>query len=134
MSLAGKPIPSYYAYLVGMAALLGHIFPIWLQGKGGKGVATYLGVLLGLCPFVFLITITNWLGLFYTKRISSLSALFSVAMVPLWLYIFTDIIGALAGVVFAALIFYTHRENIKRLLSGTEPRFAASTHASIEEE
>lgn len=131
---AGDTIPCWHQYFVAAATLLGHIFPLWLRGKGGKGVATYFGILLGISPFTFLIAITNWLGLFYTKRISSLSALFSIALVPLWLFIFTDIVGTVAGILFAILIFYTHRSNIKRLLSGTEPPFNPKEKMTLEED
>jgi glycerol-3-phosphate acyltransferase PlsY len=106
-----------------VAALIGHIYPVWLKGKGGKGVATYFGILAAIHPLVFLIAISNWLGVFYTKRISSFSALIAAFFTPLWLYIFTDLYGMFYGILTGALLAYTHRANIERLLNGTEPPF-----------
>ena len=127
VNAAGDAIPNWGVYAVGLAALLGHVYPVWLKFKGGKGVATALGVLLALSPLTFVITLSNWLVMFQQKRISSLSALFAFAFVPLWLWVFTDLTGALAGILYVALIFYTHRANIQRLRTGTEPCFKAAS-------
>ncbi len=123
-------VPSSLIYLVAVMALLGHIFPVWLKFKGGKGVATAFGILYALAPYVFFITASNWLAMFWVKRISSLSALIAFMMVPFWLYIFTDMKGLLFGLAMACILAYTHRENIKRLIAGTEPRFGKSLASS----
>lgn len=128
----GDAIPSLICYLVATAVLAGHILPFWLKFKGGKGVATYFGILLALHPYVFLLTATNWLVMFYAKRISSLAALFAVIFVPFWMFVFTDYNGLIFGLIFSAIIAYTHRENIKRLINGTEPRFSADSTEKAE--
>lgn len=125
VNMHSDPVPSLVAYGVAMVALLAHIYPVWLKFKGGKGVAVYFGVLLALSPATFLIAISNWLGVFYTKRISSFSALTSALFVPLWLYIFTDLNGMFFGLLAGAVIAYTHRANIERLMNGTEPKFTS---------
>lgn len=119
----GESVPDQVIYAIALVALLGHVYPIWLKGKGGKGVATYFGTLLAISPFAFFITLSNWLGVFYTKRISSFSALMAALFVPLWLYVFTDLSGMIYGFLAGGLLAYTHRANIERLMNGTEPRF-----------
>lgn len=119
----GESVPERVIYVIALVALLGHVYPVWLKGKGGKGVATYFGTLLAISPFAFFITLSNWLGVFYTKRISSFSALMAALFVPLWLYVFTDLSGMIYGFLAGGLLAYTHRANIERLMNGTEPRF-----------
>ncbi len=125
--LAGWLLGPLAAILTGFAALVGHVFPLWLGFKGGKGVATTLGILLGWSWPLALIALAAWLGAFTTSRMSSLSALtaacvavlfscwitpFEMAVdIPLWLPILSV----------AVLIFITHRANISRLLKGVEP-------------
>jgi glycerol-3-phosphate acyltransferase PlsY len=121
-SRLGDAIPSPWLYAVALCAVLGHIFSFWLKGKGGKGVATVLGVLLALSPITFAMSILNWLVIFYFYRISSLAALFCALFIPLWLYIFTDLTGMVAGGFLSGILVFTHRANISRLLDGIEPR------------
>ncbi len=107
-----------------LAALLGHIFPIWLKGKGGKGVATYLGVILGLSPLIFCIAAFIWISVFAITRISSLSALLAVAIVPVaWAVTSPHQLTATFSVLAGLLIIYRHKENIKRLLRKDEKPF-----------
>jgi acyl phosphate:glycerol-3-phosphate acyltransferase len=119
----GNPLPSAPVYAVALMALMGHIFPLWLNFKGGKGVATAFGILLALAPYAFLITAINWIVMFRERRISSLAALTAFLLVPFWLYIFTDKAGMVFGLVLLGILAYTHRENIKRLRAGTESKF-----------
>ncbi len=120
----------------GAFAFLGHCFPVWLGFKGGKGVATFFGVLLaGIWPLGMVAGLV-WLAVFTIFRISSLAALCAAAIAPLFAFIaqFTwhEIIFTL---VLALLIFWRHGENIARLLAGTEPRFGAKkAEATIEAE
>lgn len=110
--------------LVAGVAILGHIFPIWLKFKGGKGVATALGVYLVLCPIVGLLTFLTWGLSAKLTRISSLSALIAFFMAPIYtVFLMSDthIIIFTMSVYF--LIAWTHRENIKRLLSKQEGCF-----------
>jgi glycerol-3-phosphate acyltransferase PlsY len=106
----------------GLAALLGHLFPVWLGFKGGKGVATGLGVLLGAFLPVGLIACAAWLSMARLSRYSSLSALTAFAVAPLAALAFGRWHLAVLAVVIAALIFWKHCANISRLRSGTEPR------------
>lgn len=116
------------AMVAGAAAFLGHCYPIWLKFKGGKGVATYAGLLLFITPLHGLVIgAPVWLGMFALTRISSLSALTAAVAVPPGAYLMGErspvIIGGLAAL--SVLVFWTHRANIGRLLNGTEPRFGA---------
>lgn len=115
--------PSQYAALAGFFAVVGHIFPVWLRFKGGKGVATALGVLLGLSPWVFLATAATWLVVFKWKRISSLSALVALALAPVYCYFTGNMRHTLVVLVLAVLIFATHHANITRLIKGEEANF-----------
>ena len=112
--------------IAGAAAFLGHCYPVWLGFKGGKGIATYAG-LLGFASWPgFLIGAPVWLGLFALTRISSLSALIAAICVPIGANFMGEtqfavsVLGSLS-----ILVFWTHRANIGRLLKGTEPRFGA---------
>ncbi|MCZ4298867.1 glycerol-3-phosphate 1-O-acyltransferase PlsY [Henriciella marina] len=110
--------------IAGVFAFIGHCYPIWLRFKGGKGVATYAGLLLFASWKGFLIAAPIWLAVFFLSRISSLAALTAATLVPVgaWLLGETQFaVGVL--VVLSALVFWTHRANLKRLLSGTEPKF-----------
>jgi len=110
------------AALMGFAALLGHCFPIWLKFKGGKGVATALGVAFGLHWLLGVCACATWLLMAAAFRYSSLSALVAVAALPgyaLWLG-YPAIAAPLVGM--AALVFYRHKANIQRLLARTEPK------------
>lgn len=111
------------ALVAGLGAFLGHLFPVWLSFKGGKGVATYLGVLLGLQWPIFLFFAAIWLLVAYFSRYSSLAALVASASAPLAALV----LGA-RGVevalfaVLAGLLWWKHAENIRRLLAGVEGR------------
>jgi len=103
-------------------AFLGHLFPVWLRFNGGKGVATFLGVLLGAYWPIGLIACLTWLAVAALTRYSSLSALIAAATSPLvaW-YMVGPHLAALCAAM-AVLVFIRHHQNIRRLLSGTEPR------------
>ncbi|MBT5108656.1 MAG: glycerol-3-phosphate 1-O-acyltransferase PlsY [Rhodospirillaceae bacterium] len=107
---------------VAVAAVLGHLFPIWLRFKGGKGVATTLGALLALAWPVGLLACGTWLLCAALFRYSSLSSLLSLALSPLYAYFFADQPIMIAAGLLAALIFYRHKDNIRRLLSGEETK------------
>ncbi|SEC21899.1 glycerol-3-phosphate 1-O-acyltransferase PlsY [Bradyrhizobium erythrophlei] len=108
------------AMLAALGAFLGHLFPVWLRFRGGKGVATYIGVLLGLFWPAALIFAVIWIGTAATTRYSSLSALIAAFVTPLFLWWFGHNALASLFAVLTLLLFYTHRENIKRLQAGTE--------------
>lgn len=111
------------AMLAGFFALVGHCYPVWLNFKGGKGVATTLGTLLALSPFVGFITCMLWLVTALLSRISSLSALVAVGFSPLIAHLMTgnaNLSGLCALI--AALVYLKHRDNIKRIFAGHEPK------------
>ena len=112
--------------LAGGAAFVGHLFPVWLGFKGGKGVATFFGVLLAAAWPVGLIAGAVWLIIFFLGRISSLSALVAAAAAPVAAWALGEAVPIIAlAAVMAVLIYMRHHENIGRLLRGQEPRFGA---------
>jgi glycerol-3-phosphate acyltransferase PlsY len=123
-------IMGYYAgpnaaMLAALGAFLGHLFPVWLKFNGGKGVATYIGVLIGLFWPAAVIFCAIWIATAVTSRYSSLSALVAAFVTPLFLWWFGHPALASLFVVLTLLTFYTHRENIRRLQAGTEGRIGA---------
>jgi len=115
--------PLLYLYVTGFFAIIGHIFPIWLKFKGGKGVATTLGTFLILQPIVGAASCAIWLITAAVTRYSSLSALVAIAAAPAVSYVFikdADFTG-LCGLI-ATIVFFKHRANIQRLMQGTEPK------------
>ncbi|RLQ87718.1 glycerol-3-phosphate 1-O-acyltransferase PlsY [Notoacmeibacter ruber] len=113
---------SYPAMAAGLGAFLGHLFPVWLRFKGGKGVATYLGVLLGLAWPGFLAFLVSWIGCAAITRISSLSALIATIVVPIFLYVLDYERIAVFFLVMSFIVYAKHHGNIRRLINGTEPR------------
>jgi len=110
------------AMLAALGAFLGHLFPVWLKFRGGKGVAVYIGVLLGLFWPAAVVFCLVWLATAVTSRYSSLSALVASVVTPLFLWWFGHAALASLFAVLTLLLFYMHRENIKRLQAGTEGR------------
>jgi acyl phosphate:glycerol-3-phosphate acyltransferase len=108
------------AMLAGLGAFLGHLFPVWLKFKGGKGVATYIGVLLGLFWPAAAVFGAIWVATAFSTRYSSLSALVASFVTPIFLWFFGHPALASLFVVLTLLLFWSHRENIKRLQAGTE--------------
>jgi glycerol-3-phosphate acyltransferase PlsY len=107
----------------GLGAFLGHLYPLYFKFAGGKGVATALGVVLAIHPLVALMQIATWLLVALVFRYSSLAALVTAAVTPLYLWFAGDEISfILLGVVLAALLFWRHRQNIERLISRTESK------------
>jgi glycerol-3-phosphate acyltransferase PlsY len=112
----------------GFAAMAGHIFPVWLGFKGGKGVATAAGVLFGWSWPVALIALAAWIAVFAAKRISSLSALSAIVVAIIGTWFLAPQYFWVAAVV-GAVVALTHRANIRRLLAGTEPKSSFSKQA-----
>ena len=113
------------AMLAALGAFLGHLFPVWLKFHGGKGVAVYIGVLLGLFWPAALVFCLIWLATAFTSRYSSLSALVASFVTPIFLWWFGHLALSSLFAVLTMLLFYMHRENIKRLQAGTEGRIGA---------
>ena len=101
---------------------LGHIFPLYLKFKGGKGVATFLGILLALNPLSGVAACLTWLATALVFRISSLAALIAAISAPLWLWVFGLTTTTGLGLLLAVLIWLRHWDNIKRIVSGSEPK------------
>jgi glycerol-3-phosphate acyltransferase PlsY len=110
------------AMLAGLGAFLGHLFPVWLKFKGGKGVAVYIGVLIGLFWPAAVVFCVLWIATAATTRYSSLSGLVAGFVTPIFLWWFGHPALASLFAVLTLLLFYVHRENIKRLQAGTEGR------------
>ena len=120
--LARAMAPEDAAQLAGFAAFLGHCFPVWLGFKGGKGVATFLGLLLAAAWPVGLAACATWAATAALLRISSLSALVAAVLSPVWATVLGRGDIVVLTIALAALILIRHRANIARLLAGTEPR------------
>ena len=110
-----------YIFIASLCAFLGHVFPIWLRFKGGKGVATYIGILFSINIILGLIFIFSWAVIFLISKFSSLSSLIASFIVPIYLIIFENY-NSIFFIIMFVLIFYTHRENVKRLKNNNESK------------
>ena len=108
-----------YIFIASLSAFLGHVFPVWLKFKGGKGVATYVGILFSINLILGLIFIISWAITFFMSKYSSLSSLVASLMVPIYLIIFENY-NSIFFIIMFVLIFYTHKENVKRLKNKEE--------------
>jgi acyl phosphate:glycerol-3-phosphate acyltransferase len=117
------------ALVAGLGAFLGHLFPVWLKFKGGKGVAVYIGVLIGLYWPAALIFIAIWLSVAALSRYSSLAALVASALIPLALWGLGQPSAAALFLLLSALLWIMHRANIGRLLQGSEGKIGAKPAA-----
>jgi glycerol-3-phosphate acyltransferase PlsY len=120
--LIAKQFGEVPALAAALGAFTGHIFPAWLNFKGGKGIATCLGIVAVLSWPVALMGLATWLAAALIWRISSLAALIAATATPVYMFAFDRWQLGLGATILAALIFVTHRENIRRLLKGEEPR------------
>ena len=125
--LARAAVGEDAAQLAALASFLGHLFPVWLGFRGGKGVATFLGTLLALAWPVGLLACATWAAMAAISRISSLSALVTAASVPLWLLLLGQSEALALAILLAALVWQRHATNIARLRAGTEPKIGAKS-------
>ena len=109
-------------YIASLSVFLGHVFPIWLKFKGGKGVATYVGILFALNIYLGLIFIASWLITFSIFKFSSLASLVASISIPVYLLIITQFDQVFFFTIMFVLIFFTHKENIKRLKNKEETK------------
>jgi glycerol-3-phosphate acyltransferase PlsY len=114
-----------FPVIAGLGAFIGHLFPIWLGFKGGKGVATFIGIVFALDWPVAVLLCASWLGIAHAFRYSSLAALIATALTPAYFLFRGTALFALLALVLAVFIFIAHRANIARLLDGKEPRIGA---------
>ena len=111
-----------FLYIASLCAFLGHVFPIWLKFKGGKGVATYVGILFAINIYFGIIFTISWFITFFISKYSSLSSLIGAASIPVYLLILTQFDQVIFFTIMFVLIFFTHRENIKRLKNKEETK------------
>ena len=123
--LARHFLPLGLETVAAAGSVLGHIFPVWLRFKGGKGVATFLGVSIALCWMAGLAVAATWILMAIGFRISSLSALIAVALAPFFFWLTGYGIYAPVTALLALLVIVMHHANIRRLLNGTEPRIGS---------
>ena len=113
---------SEYLFASSIAVFLGHVFPIWLKFKGGKGVATYVGILFCINIYLVIVFIVSWFVIFTLTKYSSLASMLSALFVPLTSYFLLGDNNYYFYIIFGLLILITHRENIKRLKNNTESK------------
>ncbi|MGL4813245.1 MAG: glycerol-3-phosphate 1-O-acyltransferase PlsY [Beijerinckiaceae bacterium] len=118
-----------FALIAGLGAFIGHILPVWLRFKGGKGVATFLGILIGIAWKAALVFAAVWLIVAYLTRYSSLAALIASIAVPVALWFMGEGQAAQMFALLTVLIFIKHHENIQRLMAGTESRIGKKSAA-----
>ncbi|MFV0333784.1 MAG: glycerol-3-phosphate 1-O-acyltransferase PlsY [Tropicimonas sp.] len=123
--IAGATLGGDAAQIAALAAFLGHLFPVWLGFRGGKGVATFLGVLIALDWRIGLACCTTWLAVALIFRLSSLAALIAAASSTLWMLLLGRRDMLVLGLALTLLVLLRHRSNIARLRDGTEPRIGA---------
>ena len=113
-------------YLAALACFCGHVFPVWLGFKGGKGVATFIGLILALSPLPGLAFLLIWLATALIGRRSSLAAIVALLVTPFFLWFLGEYDAAMAFGIMVLIALWAHRENIARLRAGTEPRIGSA--------
>lgn len=113
-----------FLLVCGLSAILGHCYPVWLKFKGGKGVATMLGTLLAAVPLAGVAACLTWLVTAFIFKISSLSALVAMVVAPIVVFFVYGAAPAVICILISALVFWKHRENIRRLIKGEEPKIS----------
>ena len=111
-----------YLYVSSLSVFIGHVFPFWLKFKGGKGVATYVGILFCINLILGFIFISTWLLIYFISKYSSLSSLIASLSIPIYLILFLDSKNIFFFLIMFVLIFFTHRENVKRLINKEESK------------
>lgn len=123
--ITGYWLTSFLFYLPAVCVVIGHIFPIWLRFKGGKGVATTLGVLLAMTPITFVVVALLWVVTFFITRYSSLSAILSIGLAPLVAIVSEKQIETFYIIlILSIIVIVKHKDNIKRLANGTESKWS----------
>ena len=109
-------------YISSLSAFIGHVFPVWLKLKGGKGVATYVGILFSINYFLGIIFIVSWLLIFIISKYSSLGSILSSLIIPIFIFLNSSYENQYFFIIMFVLILYTHRENVKRLINKEESK------------
>ena len=111
-----------YIYVSSLSVFIGHVFPLWLKFKGGKGVATYVGILFCINVLLGLLFISTWLLLYFIFKYSSLSSILATLIIPAYILFFLSGQNIIFFLIIFVLIFYTHKENVKRLINKEESK------------
>ena len=109
-------------YISSLSVFIGHVFPIWIKLKGGKGVATYLGILFSINYVLGIVFVFSWLAIFFISRYSSLGSILSSLIIPTFIYFNSSYENEYFFIIMFVLILYTHRENVKRLINKEESK------------
>ena len=109
-------------YVSSLSVFLGHVFSIWLKFKGGKGVATYVGILFCINYFLGVIFIISWLIIFFISKFSSLGSILASLIIPIYIFLNSDYNNEYFFIIMFVLILFTHRENVKRLINKEESK------------
>ena len=109
-------------YISSLSVFIGHVFPIWLKFKGGKGVATYVGILFSINYFLGIVFVISWLIIFFISKYSSLGSILSTLVIPIFIFLNTSYENQYFFIIMFVLILYTHRENVKRLINKEESK------------
>ncbi|ANL33763.1 glycerol-3-phosphate 1-O-acyltransferase PlsY [Rhizobium phaseoli] len=123
--IVGNFLGEEAAIIAGFFAFIGHLFPVWIGFKGGKGVATYIGTLLGVAPIMVVLFAAVWLAVAFTTRYSSLSALVAMLVIPVALLILGNEKVAAVMAIMTVISYWKHKANISRLMGGTETKIGA---------
>ncbi len=109
-------------YISSLTVFIGHVFPLWLKFKGGKGVATYVGILFSINYFLGIIFALSWLIIFFTSKYSSLSSILSSLIIPIFIFLNPTNGNQYFFIIMFVLILFTHKENVKRLINKEESK------------
>ena len=109
-------------YISSLSVFIGHVFPVWLKLKGGKGVATYLGILFSINYVLGIVFVFSWLAIFFITRYSSLGSILSSLIIPTFIYFNSSYENEYFFIIMFVLILFTHRENVKRLINKEESK------------
>ena len=109
-------------YISSLSVFIGHVFPVWLKLKGGKGVATYLGILFSINYILGIFFIFSWLIIFYVSKYSSLGSILSSLIIPIFIFFNSNYENEYFFIIMFVLILFTHRENVKRLINKEESK------------
>tara|TARA_B100000287_G_scaffold307929_1_gene291081 strand:- start:159 stop:737 length:579 start_codon:yes stop_codon:yes gene_type:complete len=109
-------------YVSSLSVFIGHVFPIWLKFSGGKGVATYVGILFSINFILGIVFVTSWLVLFFVSKYSSLGSILSSLAIPVFIFLNSNYENEYFFIIMFILVLYTHRENVKRLINKEESK------------
>ena len=109
-------------YVSSLSVFIGHVFPLWLKFKGGKGVATYVGILFSINYILGFVFIASWLIIFFISKYSSLGSILSTLLIPIFIFLNSSYENQYFFIIMFVLILYTHRENVKRLINKEESK------------